>query len=96
MLSVQDLLNPIDFVRKYTGVPFQEVYNIMLRRGWTIGTAQLVPLMHLVIRLFHDSQVRLLEDCWAQSRPDLLVSLIPHYNRALKQALDRTLPGHPS
>jgi 1,2-diacylglycerol 3-beta-galactosyltransferase len=52
--------------------------------------------MHLVIRLFHDSQVRLLEDCWAQSRPDLLVSLIPHYNRALKQALDRTLPGHPS
>jgi hypothetical protein len=24
MLSIQDLLNPIDFVRKYTGVPFQE------------------------------------------------------------------------
>ena len=95
MLSAQDLLDPIDFVRRYTGIPFQEVYNIMLRRGWTLGTAQLVQLMHLVIRLSHDSQVRVLEDCWAQSQPDLLVSLIPHYNRALKEALDRTLPGTP-
>ncbi len=28
-------------------------------------------------------------------RPDMVVSLIPHYNRALKQALDRAWPGTP-
>ena len=93
MLSIQDLLHSIDFVRKCTGIPFQDVYNIMLRRGWTLGTAQTIPLMHFLIRLSHSSQVRVLERHWEQNRPDLVVSLIPHYNRALKTALDRAWPG---
>jgi 1,2-diacylglycerol 3-beta-galactosyltransferase len=93
MFSIQDLLNSIDFVRKCTGIPFQDVYNIMLRRGWTLGTAQTIPLMHLLIRLSHGSQVRVLERHWAQYQPDLVVSLIPHYNRALKAALDRAWPS---
>ena len=95
MLSIQDLLDSIDFVRKCTGIPFQDVYNIMLRRGWTLGSAQLIPLMHLIIRLSHGSQVKLLERHWARYAPDLVVSLIPHYNRALKTALDRAWPGTP-
>ncbi len=95
MVSIQDLLNPIDFIRKYTGIPFQDVYNIMLRRGWTAGTEQTIPLMHMLIRLFHDSEVAVLEKHWAELQPDLVVSMIPHYNRALKEALDRALPGTP-
>ena len=67
----------------------------MLRHGWTLGSAQLIPLMHFVIRLFHRSEVRVLEQHWSQRRPDLVVSMIPHYNRALKEALDHTLPGVP-
>ena len=95
MVSVQDLLNSIDFIRKSTGIPFQDVYNIMLRRGWTLGTAQLIPLMHGLIRASHDSQVRLLESYWRNHRPDLVVSLIPHYNRALHQSLRQVWPGTP-
>ena len=94
-VSIQDLLDSIDFIRKSTGVQFQEVYNIMLRRGWTLGTAQLIPVMHWVIRLLHNSQVRALEHQWARLQPDLLVSLVPHYNRAIKEAVDRALPGIP-
>src|SRR5581483_9889008 len=95
MLSVQDLLDPIDVIRKYTGIPFQDVYNIMLRRGWTFGSAQLIPLMHLAIRFFHRSQVRILQNYWAGSRPDLVVSIIPHYNRALRQSLAQACPAAP-
>lgn len=95
MLCIQDLLDSIDFIRKSTGIQFQDVYNIMLRRGWTAGSAQLIPLMHLLIRLSHGSQVKVLEPHWAQSHPDLVVSLIPHYNRALKEALERAWPGTP-
>jgi len=93
--SVQDLFHSIDVIRKSTGIDFQDVYNIMLRRGWTFGTAQLVPVMHAAIRLFHGAEVRILERHWAASRPDMVVSLIPHYNRAFKQALDRAWPGTP-
>src|SRR5207302_450765 len=60
MFSIQDLLQPIDFIRKFTGIPFQDVYNIMLRRGWTLGTAQLIPVMHSLIRVSHRGQVRVL------------------------------------
>jgi 1,2-diacylglycerol 3-beta-galactosyltransferase len=95
MFSIQDLLDSIDFIRKLTGIPFQDVHNILLRHGWTAGSAHLIRLAHLLIRLSHRSQVGVLERFWAQSRPDLVVSLIPHYNRALKEALDRGWPGAP-
>jgi 1,2-diacylglycerol 3-beta-galactosyltransferase len=95
MVCIQDLLDSIDFIRKSTGIRFQELYNIMLRRGWTRGTAQLIPLMHGLIRASHDTQVKVLEQHWRSQRPDLVVSLIPHYNRALKQALDRVWHGIP-
>src|SRR5579872_6327068 len=74
MLSIQDLLDPIDFIRKFTGIPFQDVYNIMLRQGWTLGTAQLIPVMHLVIRMFHEQQLKVLESHWTRNSPDLVVS----------------------
>jgi hypothetical protein len=95
LLNIQDLLNSIDFIRKSTGIQFQELYNIMLRRSWTLGSAQLIPVMHGLIRLLHREQVRLLERHWALNRPDMVVSLIPHYNRAFKEALERTWPGTP-
>ena len=95
LLSIQEMLDSIDFIRKSTGIQFQDVYNIMLRKGWTAGTAQLIPLMHLAIRMSHSAQVKVLERHWSQYQPDLVVSLIPHYNRALKQALDRAWPGTP-
>ena len=95
LLNIQDLLNSIDFIRKSTGIQFQELYNIMLRRNWTLGAAQLVPVMHMLIRLLHKEQVRLLEQHWKWNRPDMVVSLIPHYNRAFKQALERSWPETP-
>ena len=93
MLSIQDLLNSIDVIRKSTGIQFQEVYNIMLRRGWTLGTEQLIPVMHAMIRLFHRDEVRVLARHWSATPPDMVVSLIPHYNRAIRQALDQVARG---
>ena len=91
--NIQDLLQSIDVIRKLTGIPFQEVYNIMLRRGWTLGSAQLIPPMHLAIRIFHDAEVRALAAHWRPDPPDMVVSLIPHYNRAIKEALAQVCPA---
>jgi len=95
LLCVQDLLDSIDFIRKTTGIPFQEIYNIMLRRGWTLGTAQMIPAMHLVIRMLHRQQVEVLERHWRSHPADMVVSLIPHYNRALREAFAAACPGRP-
>jgi 1,2-diacylglycerol 3-beta-galactosyltransferase len=95
LLSIQDLLHRIDFILKSTGIEFQEVYNIILRRGWTLVTPPLVPVAHTLIRLSHAAQVRILEEHWKPDPPGMVVSLIPHYNRAMFQALSRVRPGAP-
>jgi 1,2-diacylglycerol 3-beta-galactosyltransferase len=51
--------------------------------------------MHVLIRLFHRKQVRMLEKFWRTSRPDMVVSLVPNFNRALCQSLHQELPKVP-
>jgi UDP-N-acetylglucosamine:LPS N-acetylglucosamine transferase len=93
--GAQDLLNSIDFIRKLTGIPFEEIYNILLRRGWTGHTRELIVVSHLLIRMSHHSQVRVLEQHWRQHPVDMVVSLIPHYNRAMREAYAAVCPGRP-
>ncbi len=95
MVNLQEQLDSIDVFRKLTGLRMQDIYNTLLKKGWTLGTPQIMVGMHLVIRLFHSRVVRVLEAFWRQSRPDLVVSLVPNFNRALCESLGRALPGIP-
>ena len=95
LVNLQEMLDSIDVFRKITGIRLQDLYNLVLKRGWTLGSPQLMLGMHLVIRMFHAQQVRLLERMWRQSRPDLVVSLVPNFNRALYDSLHRACPRVP-
>jgi hypothetical protein len=95
MVNLQELLDSIDIFRKVTGLRLQDVYNVFLKNGWTLGSGPLMTGMHALIRLFHPQQVRVLEKFWLQSRPDLVVSLVPNFDRALCQSLRNTLPHVP-
>ena len=39
MMNLQELLDEMDVFRKITGIRLQDIYNLMLRRGWTLGSA---------------------------------------------------------
>src|SRR6516225_3679082 len=95
MVNLQELLDSIDVFRQITGRRLQDLYNLMLKRGWTLGSPQLTSGMQLAIRLFHRRQVQLLERIWREGRPDLVVSLVPNFNRALGESLRQALPGVP-
>ena len=90
LVNLQEILDPLDIFRKYTGVRMQDIYNLLLKKGWTLGSPQLTVAMHALIRLYHPGQVRLLEKYWAQGERDLVVSLIPNFNRALRESLPDT------
>lgn len=90
LVNLQEILDPLDIFRKYTGIRMQDVYNVMLQKGWTLGSAQMTALMHGLIRLYHHGQVRLLKEFWKQGERDLVVSLIPNFNRALRESLPST------
>jgi hypothetical protein len=95
LTNLQELLDPLDIVRKYAGIRIQDVYNNMLRNGWTLGSAQIMKVLQLVIRMYHRPTVRLLAGHWKETQPDMLVSCVPHFNRALQESFERAFPGRP-
>ncbi len=95
LVNLQEVLDPLDIFRKLTGVRLQDLYNRMLAKGWTLGAAYLLPVMQGVIRMYHTAAVRLLVRHWKDTRPDMVVSLVPNLNRALFESLEQALPGVP-
>ena len=95
LVNLQEILDCIDIIRQLTGLRIQDVYNRMLRNGWTLGSPQLMRMLQGIIRLYHGKTVRVLERYWQELRPDLVASLVPHFNRALCESLRKARPGKP-
>jgi UDP-N-acetylglucosamine:LPS N-acetylglucosamine transferase len=93
--NLLQLFTALDVWRKLTGISGEEGYNGMLRRGWTFGSPLMLRVLHSVVRRYHRQQVAVLERHWRQNRPDVVVSFIPHFNRALYEAIQRVMPGVP-
>src|SRR5580700_10263003 len=73
MMNLQELLDEMDVFRKITGIRLQDIYNLVLRRGWTLGSPTLLKGMHGVIRFLHPTQVRLLTAYWKNKPLDMVV-----------------------
>jgi hypothetical protein len=95
LVNLQEVLDRLDIFRKITGIRLEDIYNRMLASGWTIGSGAGLKLMHAVIRLYHGPTLRLLEEHWAETRPDMVVSLVPNFDRALCESLAQALPQVP-
>lgn len=95
MINLQEQLDTLDIFRRITGIRLQDYYNLLLKKGWTLGSSELLKGLHVVIRLFQTRLVSLLRAFWLEDRPDMVVSLIPNFNRALKLSLEAALPGTP-
>ncbi len=95
LFNLQEALDELDIFRKLTGLRLQDVYNLMLKKGWTLGSPQLTRVMHAIIRLYHPRQVRMLEEHWRERRPDMVVSVVPNFNRALRESLRNADPATP-
>ena len=95
LVQLQDVLDPLDLLRRLTGVRIQECYNKILENGWTLGTTGLLRVLQGTIWLYHRPSVRLLEKYWRKHPADMVVSIIPHFNRALREAYALAAPGRP-
>jgi UDP-N-acetylglucosamine:LPS N-acetylglucosamine transferase len=95
LTNLQELMEEIDIAKKYAGVRIEDIYNRMLRNGWTLGSPQLLKVLQFAIQVNHRRTVKLLERHWRESKPDLVVSFVPHFNRALCESLENALPGTP-
>src|SRR5215471_15670207 len=81
LTNLRDVLEPADFIHRLTGVRAEDFYNAMLRLDLTAGVGPMLPLMHLLIRRMHARNKSLLTRYFLSNPADLIVSLIPHFNR---------------
>jgi len=95
LVNLQEVLDPLDILRKMTGIRIQDMYNKMLRNGWTLGSPQLMRVLQLVVRMYHRPSVGVLEKFWREREPDMVVSLVPHFNRAMRESYEKAFRGRP-
>lgn len=94
-VNLTEVLDPAARFHRLTGLQPEDLYNKRLASGFTLGLAQELKLLQALIRAAHAPLVARLARHWAATRPDLVVSLIPNFNRCLYDALQEARPGVP-
>ncbi|HLW99663.1 MAG TPA: glycosyltransferase [Candidatus Acidoferrales bacterium] len=95
LFNLQEALDHLDLMRQISGVRIQDTYNWMLKSGLTLGSKQLMRLLQFTISVYHRPTVRILTKRWRESSPDMVVSFVPHFNKALCESYARAFPGRP-
>jgi hypothetical protein len=95
LIQFQELTDRLDVLRRLTGIRIQEQYNTLLRNGWTLGATSLLRVLQMIIRVLHRPAVKLLTKYFREHPADLLVSVIPHFNRQLHESWSAACPGKP-
>jgi 1,2-diacylglycerol 3-beta-galactosyltransferase len=87
LLDIQELLDPLDLIRRATGIRIQDTYNLILRKGWTRVTPLLLRILQGTIYVYHSPIVKALRAYWQQNPADVVLSVIPHFNREIAESL---------
>ncbi|MEH2043154.1 glycosyltransferase [Nostoc sp.] len=100
LVNIEEIENieHADMFYRMTGKSGNDIYNLVLKKGWTF----LIPLFPLLrtlakanIRQNSSELIALLESHWRKNQPDLVVSCIPFYNRVLRESLQKAIPTTP-
>ncbi|HLW25079.1 MAG TPA: glycosyltransferase [Steroidobacteraceae bacterium] len=93
--NLMKVLDPKEIFYKTTGMNWEDLYNTRLARGWSVGLAQELKLMQALVRLTHRSMALRLKRHFKKTRPDLVVSLIPNFNRPMYEGITLANPTVP-
>jgi UDP-N-acetylglucosamine:LPS N-acetylglucosamine transferase len=94
-INLTEVLDPTGLFHRITGLEPEDLYNKRLASGFTLGLAQELKLLQGLIRASHGALVQRLQRHWQTTQPDLVVSLVPNFNRALHDSLAAARPGVP-
>jgi UDP-N-acetylglucosamine:LPS N-acetylglucosamine transferase len=95
LINLFDVLDRQQLFRRATGRNPEDIYNKRLAYGWTLGLTQELRLLQALIRLGHKTVTRRLQQHWQETKPDMVVSLVPNFNRSMYAAVVAALPGVP-
>jgi 1,2-diacylglycerol 3-beta-galactosyltransferase len=88
--SLQRLLLPVAPNFQIAPWQAQDIYNTALKRGTTRGLGAILPILQGFVRRYAQEIEQILVDRWRSPetpRPDLVLSVIPNFNRVMFCAL---------
>lgn len=94
-VNLAKVLDPRALFRRTIGLEPEDLYNKRLATGFTFGLPRELKLLQRTIRWAHSTLVQRLRLHWEATEPDIVVSLIPNFNRALHDGLAAARPGVP-
>jgi 1,2-diacylglycerol 3-beta-galactosyltransferase len=78
----------IDLYRLLFGIPGTQIANQAQQKNWKYLQKLINPLNKLLIKLNYDTAVRMAEEEWRDRQPDLVISLLPHYNKIIWESFN--------
>ncbi|MDJ0691492.1 MAG: glycosyltransferase [Xenococcaceae cyanobacterium MO_188.B32] len=87
-----DTIKDFDIFYKMTGLPVTDIYNLMLKRGWTFLFPLIMTLGKLNLRHKSSELIALFERHWLKTQPDVVLSCIPNLNKILRESLQKAIP----
>lgn len=87
--------NQIQNAYEMFGISGHDLYNLMLKSGWTWLWPLKMWLNKFMVKLNHEVGVNFFEQHWRKQQPDLVVSVMPLYNKGLAASLQKAKPGTP-
>ena len=95
MVNLQEQLDALDIFRRITGIRLQDIYNLLLKKGWTLGSGEIFKVLHVVIRVMQPAWSRVLRDFWTRKPAGDGGFVDPEFQSALCLSLEAALPGTP-
>jgi 1,2-diacylglycerol 3-beta-galactosyltransferase len=95
LVQLQELLQSLDPIYQTVGFHSEKLYNGALKRGWTYGSKAFLRVLQKGISIEAPAFKRRLRKWWADRTPDLVISVVPNFNRVMFEALRLTHPATP-
>lgn len=87
LTNLFDIIDVKQLFKKITRYQHEDIYNKVLASGWTIGLGPQLKVLQAIIKTQRASLVKKLCRHWNETAPDLVVSVIPNFNRAIGLSL---------
>lgn len=87
--------NEIQNAYEMFGISGHDLYNLMLKSGWTWMWPLKMRLNKFLVKLNYEPGLNFFEQHWQQQQPDLVVSFMPMYNKGLAESLQKVKPDTP-
>jgi UDP-N-acetylglucosamine:LPS N-acetylglucosamine transferase len=93
--NLQEVLAPLDVLKRTTGLSLEDGYNLLLRRRWTSLLGPLLRVLHLAIAIRRRALVAAFAQYLAARPPAAVLSVVPNFNGVVRDAVRQACPGVP-